>query len=119
MGEYLMIDLRDDFWDRDEYEYFCKLSDEDKLEYAITLFQLDSADISNEIVTKEKMIDYYDDIEIVLDESTISISSKDTNTIDEFLINYIMDGNLITKINGNGYNRKYKILGEIPPISLN
>jgi hypothetical protein len=122
--------IREEFWDEYEYNFFINLEDEDKLLYLYDILigefkneYLGESDIELEL--EEDISEIKNDVLIMFDKygnMSISGPSKEIliKTVNGLMMNgVILSKNSTSKLKDDTWVIQYKLIGNVPPISIN
>jgi hypothetical protein len=122
--------VRGEYWDKDEYNFFMDLEDEDKLLYIYDLMIGDfkddyygESDVEFEFEEDDEQLRH--DVFAVIDKSGfMSITADSESLITQVTRNMMMNGMMltdksITTLKDGTCVAQFKLLGNVSPISLN
>lgn len=122
--------VREEYWDEYEYNFFKDLDDEDKLLY---LYDLMIGDFKDEYYGEDDIeFDFEEDDEEIRHEvlaifdktGYVSITGVSEELLEKVANDMVMNGLILSdrtlsKLEDGEYLLQYKVVGNVPPISLN
>ena len=116
-----MEDYGDWIWDEAEYNFFMSLSDMAKLEYMYDYFNLDNDNIGGEFD-----LDYESEegspttsVDVVLTDTHFIITCQSDTIMTNTIAMFRMDGYVLMFEKRRGDTKYYKLVGKMPPLSVN